>query len=147
MKRSGPPQRRTELRRTPMTRTQKRRRARVRSERRAAGEHGYPWPEVRVIIYARCAGRCEGCGIQMTLHTMEGHHRRTRSIGPDCPCNALALCAACHHGDTVHGSPETGRELGRIISRHDRGEPADRVVELHDRGQVYLTCDGQYLAA
>ena len=130
-----------------MTRTQKRRRSRARKEARAAGVHGYPWAEVRVIIHARCAGRCEGCGTPVSLSAMEGHHRRTRSIGPDCPCNALALCRDCHHGDTVHGSPETARDLGRIISRHDLGEPADRPVELHGRGLVRLACDGRYLAA
>lgn len=110
--------------------------------------HGMPWQDVRMIIYTRSLGRCEGCGTGLNLAGMEAHHRRTRRLGPDCPCNALALCPSCHHGPLGHGGPEAAREVGRIISRHDEVEPSEVPVTLHGYGKpVYLTCGGTYLAA
>lgn len=103
-----------------------------------------PWAEVRLVIFARSHGRCEGCGAPMTVASMEGHHRRTRRVGPDCPCNALALCASCHHGPTVHGGPELAMELGRIVSRHTDTPPYDEPVELHGVGRVLLDCSGGF---
>jgi hypothetical protein len=84
------------------------------------------------------------CGTRLTFARMEAHHRRTRAIGPDCPCNALALCGHCHHV-RVHGEPEKSRELGRIISRHDRNAPAIHGARL-TYGWVLLACDGTMAA-
>lgn len=97
-----------------------------------------------MVIYVRSGGRCEGCDTQLNIVSMEGHHRRTRAVGPDCPCNALALCHECHHGDT-HGRPALARALGRIIRREDKTPPSQVVVEIHGRGEVRLDCDGNYV--
>lgn len=117
---------------------------RARMERRKAEArsdgHSIPWREVRRVIYARCKGRCEVCGGRLAYDAMEAHHRRTRAIGPDCPGNALALCAHCHHVK-VHAHPEVARDLGRIISRHDRNTCALHPVRLI-YGLVFLNCDG-----
>lgn len=170
MKRGGPIERRTPLkngkaleRRTPIARGsylvngQPPRRVRERARRKVEQKakraeldgHGMPWARVRTIILERAGGRCEGCGTPITLFDgLEGHHRRTRRFGPDCPCNALALCGACHHGPTVHDGPELARELGRIISSHDETDPSTIPVVLRDEiGRVLLACDGTYADA
>lgn len=141
----GKPLERSAMKKTPPSKTQKRRATRARAEKRErAGEHPFTWTEVRGIIFARCGGRCEGCGKAITLGTMEGHHRRTRSVGPDCPGNALALCRDCHHGPTVHGGPELARELGRIVSKFSDVAPCDHPVVVHGRGLVLLDCLGGF---
>jgi hypothetical protein len=114
-----------------------------RRRRRDDPDHSIPWQDVRMIIYVRSGGRCEMCGVGLNIANMEGHHRRTRKIGPDCPCNALALCSTCHHRE-VHESPERARGLGQIVSRHDDRMPADVPVELHGHGDVLLMCDGTF---
>lgn len=106
-------------------------------------DHGMDWADVRLIIYTRALGRCEACGAGINVNVMQAHHRRTRRIGPDCPCNALALCPSCHH-EEVHGEPERARRLGQIVSAHSPDEPVDVVVEVHGRGPVLLTCGGMY---
>jgi 5-methylcytosine-specific restriction endonuclease McrA len=106
------------------------------------GGHGFAWQDVRLVIYARAGGRCELCGKQLGIANMEGHHRRTRRLGPDCPCNAIALCSDCHHGPNVHGGPETARELRLILPRECTDPPAEIPVELHGQRWVLLNCDG-----
>lgn len=110
-------------------------------------DHSILWADVRPIIYLRSGGRCERCGTGLNIHNMEAHHRRTRSIGPDCPCNALALCSLCHHGPEVHAGPFRARKLGTIISRHYEGRPENVPVDVHGRGTVLLACDGTYRLA
>lgn len=98
------------------------------------------------MIYVRAAGHCEACGVQLNILSMEAHHRRARRVGPDCPCNALALCEGCHRGnDGVHQRPTLARALGRIIAREDKTPPAQISVEIHGRGDLRLDCDGNYL--
>lgn len=166
MKRSGPLQRRTPLnpgkplerkpwkhdeakaaaRRPTRSQPIKARRDGPRRRRRDDPDHSMPWDEVRLMIYVRASGACELCGRQLNIHNMEGHHRRSRRVGPDCPCNALALCRDCHHGPEVHGNTDgTARELGRIVSKVADVEPVDVPVQLHV-GLVSLTCAGTYLA-
>lgn len=165
MRRGKPPERKTPLRAgTPLARSGKLKRGasqgytgpwpsrsrpiktkrdQPRRRNRRDPAHGLPWADVRLIIHVRAGGRCELCDRQLNVHNMEAHHRRSRAVGPDCPCNALALCSTCHHDDT-HGQPVRARELGAIISRGFEGEPADVPVELH-RGIVLLACNGTYL--
>lgn len=166
MKRSGPIARRTPLsagkpltRSTPMAsgsgmprasapiRARRPGKARRKNRDRPPGElaHGYGWDDVRLVIYVRAGGRCELCAKSLNIANMEGHHRRTRAVGPDCPCNALALCSTCHH-DEVHAHPEEARARGWIVTRHASDfEPADVPVELasHPEG-VLLTCEGMF---
>ena len=98
------------------------------------------WTAVRKILFDRAGGRCELCGAKITLETMEGHHRQTRSVGPDCPANGLGLCARCHH-DEVHARPEIATENGWITSRHHQ-QPCAHPVHLDQHGWVRLGCDG-----
>lgn len=155
MKRGGPLQRRTPLRaktglargagptrRTPVKpkrESVRRKWEEAKADARGDG-HSIPWEDVRRIVYTRSGGRCEGCGKSLSFAAMQAHHRRTRAVGPDCPCNALALCSNCHHVK-VHGQPEKARELGRIISRHDRNAASLHPVRLH-HGLVLLDCKG-----
>lgn len=108
---------------------------------RANGNHAAMlWSDVRLVIYARSLGCCEVCGRNLNVVNMEAHHRRTRTIGPDCPCNALAVCRDCHH-DRVHAGPEEARGKGWIVSRHSTTEPAD-VPVIVAGARVLLTCGG-----
>jgi hypothetical protein len=135
------------LTRKPLTAATPIRPKRDKPRRRSrTSDHGMLWPDVRLVIFARALGRCERCGLQLNIANMEGHHRRTRRVGPDCPCNALALCGTCHHGPEVHGGPELAMELGTILSRHSDAPPGELEVEIHGRGRVLLGCGGQYLA-
>lgn len=117
------------MRRTPIGRRTPLRRARGPARARGPGEapesaatgavgpiHGMPWEDVRAAIWRRAGGRCEACGCPLELATMHGHHRQTRRVGPDCPGNALALCASCHAD--AHAAPAAARDVGRIVSRH-----------------------------
>jgi hypothetical protein len=109
---------------------------------------GLRWATVRELIYWRSGGQCEVCGA--TLHgAMEAHHRLPRRYGPDCPCNALALCGECHH-DKVHGQPIESAAAGRILSSTALGAavPDDAPAWLWVRGHgmvwVQLSCAGAY---
>jgi 5-methylcytosine-specific restriction endonuclease McrA len=129
-------------RRSPMKRTGRikaRREAPRRTADRADG-HGQPWEEVRVAIFARSGGRCEVCRTDLNNSGMDAHHRRRRRIGPDCSCNALALCPSCHR--EVHAHPAAARAVGHIVS--DPQHPATVGVLVARRGRVLLTCDGAY---
>lgn len=99
-----------------------------------------PWSQVRKILFERAGGRCELCSARITIDSMEGHHRQSRSVGPDCPANGLGLCARCHH-DEVHAQPERSIEQGWITSRHHR-QPCTQPVYLDQHGWVRLGCDG-----
>jgi hypothetical protein len=101
------------------------------------------WDLVRLVLHSRSGGRCEICGTGISLASMQSHHRRTRKLGPDCPCNALALCGTCHH-DRVHQQPEAAKGKGRIISRHDERDPEEIPVNVRGR-EVFLTCGGTYV--
>lgn len=126
----------------------KARRDKSRRRRREVAQldHGMDWSDVRLVIYARSWGRCEACGAAVNVNVMQAHHRRTRRIGPDCPCNALALCPTCHHDET-HGKPAEATALGRIVSKLADVEPGQVPVTLHDGREVLLTCAGAYEVA
>lgn len=103
-------------------------------------DHNQPWRDVRAAIWARSRGRCEICSRPL-IAAFEAHHRLTRRFGPDCPCNALALCRDCHH-ISVHGHPEKARHRGWIVPRTSILAPATVPVRLAGRGWVLLSCDG-----
>ena len=148
MKRSGPIQRRTPLasggfqrkKGTLQRRTQLP--PRRKKARRNGASHGISWQDVRAIIFVRAGGRCEVCGKSLNIHNMEGHHRRSRRYGPDCPGNAIALCSDCHHGPQVHGSPAAARPLGYIVSSSNTAPCGERVWLPVHGGWVILGCDG-----
>jgi hypothetical protein len=117
-------------------------RSKPRRKNRDGDQHGLAWSDVRLVVYARAGGRCEGCGVQLNLANMEGHHRRTRRLGPDCPGNCLCLCRRCHH-DEVHAHPEKARGLGQILRREEQ-DPCSRPVWTWALGWVVLHCDGTY---
>jgi hypothetical protein len=98
----------------------------------------------REQVMQRSALLCEIRGPGCTDLATDAHHRQTRRLGPDCPCNLLAVCAHCHHVN-VHGQPATARDQGWIVSRHafdGSGVP----VQIHGLGLVLLTCTGEYVA-
>lgn len=150
MNRGKPLQRKTPLRtRAPLhsgpwpsrSKPIKPKRTTARRRARDDEDHGMAWADVRLIIYTRAGGCCELCGKALNIVNMEGHHRRSRRFGPDCPCNALALCGDCHHGPKVHGGPTPAKVLGTIVQRHVQ-RPGEVPVRLPRLGWVELTCGG-----
>lgn len=93
----------------------------------------------RETIHRRAAAACELCG---TARGTDAHHRQSRAVGVDCPCNLVLLCSGCHHG-RVHGHPRWAREMGWIVSRMARGRHRTEPAYLPGPGGWYvLGCDG-----
>lgn len=126
--------RKTPLKRTPM--------------RRKPARRGPIPMDVRLIVWERSGGRCEGNlpGI-CTGTAEEWHHRRTRAVGdaPHVPSNGLALCRACHHHIT-HVSPAEGRRRGIVVSRH-HPNPGDVPVLRFGRSWALLDDNGGWKEA
>lgn len=116
-------------------------RAKRATPRRVADrdDHGPGIAEARATTMNRANGWCEACG---NAPATDWHHRQTKRYGPDCPCNALALCSTCHHVE-VHGQPASARDLGWIVSRH-ASSPGSVPSQVHSLGIVVLTCGGSY---
>lgn len=112
--------------------------------RRTVGrdDHGPGVEDARAETFARSRGRCEVAGPGCTGIATDWHHRQTRKLGPDCPCNALAACSHCHHAN-VHESPAVARDAGWIVSRHAT-DPGAVPVQVPRLGIVLLPCSGGY---
>ena len=103
MKRTGPP-----ARKTPMRRVSKKMR-----KRDAA------YPSSRTAIYERAEGMCEAstCGIECPKPMTDVHHIRGREIpDPHDLSNLIGLC--WWHHRKVHAEPEWARETGLMATRH-----------------------------
>lgn len=159
MNRGGPLKRSGALtRKTPMRRGPRLRPSRLDNEGRPSSTKPIVvhvdgmtslWQDVRLVIYVRAGARCELCGDHMNIANMEGHHRRSRQVREhrDCPCNALALCARCHHGERVHANYDgTARADGLILSKLS-SQPAAEIPAKLRNGIVLLTCGGLYAEA
>lgn len=73
----------------------------------------------RRLVLARAHGRCEGCGLELTL---EVHHRQPRGMGgvsrlgaavSNAVPNLLALGRVCH--DLTEAEPTACRDLGWLV--------------------------------
>lgn len=87
------------------------------SKRRLAS--GEAMKLVRPIIWRRCAGLCEYCGVALgDFECFEAHHRKLRSRGGgDGPENIVATHPPCH--DRIHARPESSQENGFMVSSWD----------------------------
>lgn len=132
MKRSAPLRRKTPMRRgAPLARDAKPQRARPRLRRPAMPK------DVREAVYRRSGGRCDRCGVGISLESMEAHHRKLRAQGgQDDLATLIALCRACHVPG-VHGHPKESRLTGFIVPSH--GDPATvPVLRYTDRWYLPL---------
>lgn len=141
MKRSRPL-----LRRSPLPRGSALRRLSVI---RRAKLHADPvWASVKTVVWARCGGRCEACGLHLDPRSWDGHHRKLRSRGGrhSVP-NTLALCPPCHVSApySVHRDVAAAMHEGHIVPAHS--DPATVPVRLYDGRWVRLTTDGAYAPA
>ena len=72
------------------------------------------WTDVRIALWERARGRCEGCGKHLGDDGAV-HHRRLRSRGGDHSMgNLLLLCTACHLW--AHRNVTEATALGWIVS-------------------------------
>lgn len=76
------------------------------------------WTAVRLALWERSRGRCEGCGRHLGEYG-EVHHRKLRSRGGGHELtNLLLLHPACHR--YAHKHPAHSTELGWMVpSEHD----------------------------
>ena len=115
LRRTGPPQRTTELARTEMPR-ERRKPINPVSKRRRKRDRDYNVQRARV--FERAGGRCEldpgGGRCQAPMHDV--HHIEGR-LGPD-PHRLDNLLGLCRwHHDLVHANPEWARAVGAMRSR------------------------------
>lgn len=143
LRRTGPIERKTPLRRAPFNPGQrpKAKRKPVSPEERRA----------RDLVYARSGWICEGC---RQAPAAEWAHRVSRAQGgPWCAANGLHLCndltarpgkRGCH--EWSHGKDRAEAEaLGWILRTHH--DYLTTPVWLAGRGLTYLTTDGDYVPA
>ena len=61
-------------------------------------------------ILNRAGGKCEHCGKELTLQTMQMHHVVPASMdGTNNPHNLMCLCSECHH--LIHGNAVVNHDL------------------------------------
>ena len=61
------------------------------------------WFEKRMLVFERCGGRCEGCGIKRSTQV---HHKTYANVGKEFLFELVGLCIDCH--ERIH--KETGNE-------------------------------------
>lgn len=134
MKRSGPPQRKTELKRgewrraTPgaaaaSLRTDARPRKPLKAVSTRRRKRDALYPQRRVEVFERAGGRCEarihhdGC----TGRCEQVHHLAGRG-GPDPHRleNLLGVCGPCHH--FIHVEPAAAMRAGLMVRRNGGGD-------------------------
>ena len=84
--------------------------------------------DVRLYVFARSKGICEGCGASAPFARMDGtpyleaHHiRRVSDGGPDHPAHVIALCPNCHR--RVHAGVDGAAFNSELASRMLTIEP------------------------
>lgn len=100
---------------------------------------------LREIVFKRCNGYCEKCGLPLT-NEWALHHRKLKSRGgKDTASNLLALHHKCHNTGThsVHLNPKIATQQGYMVSTYR--EPTECPVMLPDGRSVILTDEGDYL--
>ena len=61
-------------------------------------------------ILNKAGGKCEHCGKELTLQTMQMHHVVPASMdGTNNPLNLMCVCKECHH--LIHGNTVLNNEL------------------------------------
>lgn len=101
--------------------------------------------ELREIVYQRCKGYCEKCGLPLG-NDWALHHRKLRSRGgEDSVSNFLALHHKCHNigTDSVHANPSIATAKGFMVSSWN--EPNECPVTLPDGRSVILSEEGNYI--
>ena len=76
-------------------------------ERHQLATSGERWQRLRVKIFARCKGVCEGCG---DVPATVVHHRHYKRLGKELLFDLVGLCRSCH--DVVHDRDEGSVNLG-----------------------------------
>lgn len=72
------------------------------------------WSDVRLALWDRSRGRCEGCGKHLGNEGVV-HHRKLRSQGGDHSlANLMVLHVACHVW--AHANPAAAMAAGWIVS-------------------------------
>ncbi len=113
-------------RRTPLVPSGFLRRPVIRLPRRKAREERALWAQARRDTYARDGGRCQSCGLPITLQDAQIHHRKLRSQGGGHTLdNLVTLDASCHRW--WHNHPALGYAAGWLIPAG--GDPAATPIE------------------
>ena len=72
---------------------------------------------VRNLVWERCQGLCEFCGLPLQEDSFDFHHRQLVTK-IDLPSNGIAVHSFCHIQTpySIHQNPQTARERGFIIA-------------------------------
>ena len=100
---------------------------------------------LRELVFARCGGYCERCGIPLNPDDWALHHRKLKSRGgQDTPENTVALHHHCHNLGTqsVHLNPAEATRRGLMVPSWEN--PTEIPITLDDDSQVFLMPDGTY---
>jgi 5-methylcytosine-specific restriction endonuclease McrA len=94
--------------------------------------------DTRMVVLARCGGRCEACGREFRDVTPDLHHRQSRARGDHSPANLVALHPKCHTiaPEAVHQRPAWARERGLIVLSTE--DPAATPLALPSGRRVWL---------
>ena len=99
--------------------------------------------ELRALLWWRCEGYCEKCGIGLNRLAFAAHHRVLRAQGgKDEVTNLVALCHFCHNLGTrsIHSNPAQSYKEGWMV--HNWQNPED-VLICTDAGLIIgLNTDG-----
>jgi len=101
--------------------------------------------DLREIVWLRCGGYCERCGIPLHENDFALHHRKLKSRGgKDELSNLVALHHYCHNlgTDSVHLNPEDATREGFMVASWSN--PEETPVTLGDGRMVLLTTSGHY---
>ena len=90
-------------------------------------------------ILNRAGGKCEHCGKELNLQTMQMHHVVPASMdGTNNPHNLMCLCSECHH--LIHGNTVLNTELVKKkleehpeVRKHGTKELVERVKNNRQR--------------
>lgn len=102
--------------------------------------------QLRELVWDRCAGYCEKCGVPLSREMFALHHRKLKSRGgKDTIENLVALHHYCHVMGTnsVHMNPTQGTLDGFMVASWD--DPLAVPVTIGDGSRVHLLTDGTYL--
>ena len=100
---------------------------------------------LRDLLWLRCGGWCEKCGLSLDQNTADFHHRKLRSQGgQDTAENGILVHHRCHiqHKNSIHDNPKKSVEMGWIVPSWEKPEVCR--LTLPNGESVRLTHEGTY---
>lgn len=85
--------------------------------------------KTRAEAFARCGGKCEGCGARLKAGEGEYDHRIPCAHGGEATLeNCQVLCRGCHKAKTARNKAETERAKRRADKHSGAWKPSSRPI-------------------